>query len=413
MTTATHSDMPLGTPTGAGRPRRFLFVKDRLAFPRSSGHDIHTYYLMRALVAAGHEVALATIDRPADAAVAGVPLAARYTYADGNPPVPGENEHPIRLSKWQGKFISYWGVDPAQVRWVGAAAAEFAADVVVVVGLGVLPYLGAVGRRTRVWFAADEWVWHHLSQVRPLQPGTWSELKPAVVKGIYERAYTPLLDRTWVVSPADARAFGWVTGGRNVDVIPYGADTEFFAPGEESAMPNSCAFWGRLDFGPNVQAIEWFVKRVWPRVRSAVPGARFDVFGFQPTPAVERLMGRDGITLTPNLPDLRSAVRSRAVTVLPFVSGGGVKNKLLEAAGMGLAVVGAPRVTSGLVGHPPVVLAKTPAAFAAELTRLWGDPAERSRLGRAARAWVTEHHTWASAARTALAGLDAAEGIRA
>jgi hypothetical protein len=114
-----------------------------------------------------------------------------------------------------------------------------------------------------------------------------------------------------------------------------------------SWLSRTGAFWGRLDIGPNVRAIEWFEGKVRPRVRSSVPDTRFDVFGFQPTSVVERWAGRDGILLSPNVPDLRPAVRSRADTVLPFVSGGGIENKLLEDAGMGLTVVGTPRVTSG------------------------------------------------------------------
>ena len=36
------------------RQMRFLFVKPRLAWPRSSGHDVHCYHLMKALAERGH-----------------------------------------------------------------------------------------------------------------------------------------------------------------------------------------------------------------------------------------------------------------------------------------------------------------------------------------------------------------------
>jgi hypothetical protein len=41
-------------PTTDDRPLRVLFVKDGFAWPRASGHDIHTYYLLKALSDAGH-----------------------------------------------------------------------------------------------------------------------------------------------------------------------------------------------------------------------------------------------------------------------------------------------------------------------------------------------------------------------
>ncbi|QEL15431.1 glycosyltransferase family 4 protein [Limnoglobus roseus] len=385
---------------------RLLFVKERMAWPRASGHDVHTFYLMQAMAQQGHAVALATITPPPPESVAGGGFEAEYCFDDQHPPVPDEAAFPVHLSKSQEKFRNYWGTDPARIRWVAAAAADFRADGVVVSGLNVLPYLGALPATTaKVWYAADEWVWHHLSQVRPLRKSTWSEIKPAIVKGLYQRAYRKLLDRVWVVSNADAKAFRWIAGINNSDVLPNGVDADHYQPGTEEQYPNSCVFWGRLDFGPNIQAVEWFTKNVWPKVRAAVPTAKFQIYGFQPTLAIKALAGRDGIELGIDLPDIRSAVRSHEVVVLPFVSGGGIKNKLLEAAALAMPILASPRVVTGLNGRPPIPTPRSPGEWADRLIRLWRDREERRKLGQEARAWVTEHHTWAAAARVAVEGL--------
>ena len=59
---------------------RLLFVKETLAWPRSSGHDVHCFYMMQALSRLGHEVALVTATAPAAEAVAGLPLAFHRTF---------------------------------------------------------------------------------------------------------------------------------------------------------------------------------------------------------------------------------------------------------------------------------------------------------------------------------------------
>jgi glycosyltransferase involved in cell wall biosynthesis len=391
---------------------RLLFVKEALAWPRSSGHDVHCYHMMRALEGLGHEVALATVHRPVDEAVRGL-HPGRYDCLGEATDVNGDTPPP-RLSKMQEKFRSYWGIEPARVRAVGKAARDWKADAVVVVGLNVLPYLGAVETARRVWYAADEWAWHHLSLVRPLRPSTWSNVREALVKGLYERSYGPLLDRVWLVTDADRRAMRVVAGTSRLDVLPNGVDAEHFAPRALTQHERSCAFWGRLDFGPNVQALEWFCRRVWPAVRAAAPDARFTVYGFRPTDAVRALVGRDGIEMVPDLPDLRDEVARHAVVVLPFVSGGGIKNKLLEAAAMGKAVVCSPRACGGLRldGAPPMRVARSPGEWVRHLQALWADAAERTNLGAAARRWVMEQHTWEAAARTALAGLTGTDGGR-
>jgi glycosyltransferase involved in cell wall biosynthesis len=358
---------------------------------------------MRALAGLGHEIALLTAAEAAPGAVAGLPLLARRTFA----PAGGAAGPPPRLSRLQERFRSYWGIDPGRVRAVARTAEECRADAVVVVGLNVLPYLGAVEGRLRVWYAADEWAWHHLSQVG-WRPSTWGEAKQAMVKGLYERAYGPLLHRVWVVTEQDRRAMRWVAGVRAVDVIPNGVDDEHYRPLDLPQAPRTCCFWGRLDFGPNIQALQYFCRRVWPSVRRRAGDARFTIYGFHPSAAVRALAGRDGVELIADLPDLRAEVARHQAVVLPFVSGGGIKNKLLEAASMAKAVVCTPRACTGLRGGGglPLRVARARADWVAHLLALWQDEPERRRLGQEARRWAQGCHSWQAAAAAAAAGLE-------
>lgn len=389
----------------ADRPWRVLFVKDRFAWPRASGHDIHTYYLLEAMQRQGHRVSLACFDRPDRRAVECVYDRDLYVLGDGVVPVPTAEGTPITFTKMQRKFQSYWGISEERIRWVEAVARHVDADAVAVVGLGCLPLLGSCQKRVCIWYAADEWVWHHLSQVRPFRPSTWAEIKPAIVKGIYERVYRPILDRTWVVSEADQSAFRWLAGIRKTDLVHNGVDATYYCPAEVEERPRSCVFWGRLDFGPNIQAVDWFCGNVWPLVRARLPDATFSILGFAPTDPVRAWHGKDGITVTANVPDVRPPVRESAVVVMPFVSGGGVKNKLLEAAAMGKAIVGTSRVTNGLRGQLPLATGDSPNAMAGEIVRLATDDRARRELGLAARDWVRTHQTWDASATVAIAGI--------
>src|SRR5262249_29955923 len=139
-----------------------------------------------------------------------------------------------------------------------------------------------------------------------------------------------------------------------------------------------------------------------------VPDATFSVYGFNPTDEARRLTAHPGITLHPDLPDLRSEVVRHQVVVLPFVSGGGIKNKLLEAASMGRPIVCTPRACQGLRQETalPLVQARQPAEWVEAVVALWQDGGQRRQLGSAAREWVLRHHTWESSARAAVASLE-------
>jgi glycosyltransferase involved in cell wall biosynthesis len=155
-------------------------------------------------------------------------------------------------------------------------------------------------------------------------------------------------------------------------------------------------FWGRLDFGPNVQALQWFCSEVWPIVRRRVPDAQFTIVGFHPSEPIRELASRDGILLRANLPDLRDEVCRHAVVVLPFVSGGGIKNKLLEASAMARPIVCTPRATEGLRGldAAPIRIERGADALAQAVIALWENPQAARELGERARRWVLANHSW-------------------
>jgi polysaccharide biosynthesis protein PslH len=362
---------------------------------------------MQAMAEHGHQLALASVTAPQPEAVAGLPLEVCRALGDHD-----SDRSPSPLRGLRERFRSYWGVPPGRIAAVSRLAGEFGADAVVVVGLDAPPYLGAVRGPMRIWYAGDEWVWHHLSQVRFWDRSTWGNLREAAVKGLYERVFGPIMDRVCVCSEADGRAMRRVVGGGKIVVFPNGVDSEFFRPRTIKETGRSCVFWGRLDFGPNIQAIQWFCRRVWPLVRKEVPDATFTIYGFNPTEPVRALTGREGVSLIPDLPDLREEIGRHAVVVLPFVSGGGIKNKFLEAASLAKAVVGSPTALNGLrqSAQVPMVCVKSGSAWAHAILDLWKDDARRHRLGQEAREWVIQNHSWAMAAELAVAGLE--NGIR-
>jgi len=382
---------------------RLLFVKPALVWPRTSGHDVQCYYMMKALAEQGAEVSLATVDATDPRAVEGIPLAHCAQLDTTMPP----NANASSLTYFQERFRSFWGIDKGHIESVRRLAANWRADVVIAFGLPALPFLGGVDNAVRVWGMADEWIYHHLSLVRLSDRSTWHHVKPAAIKGLYERAYAPLVDRAWAVSDTDQRAGRLLAGFKVVDLLPNGVDTDFYRPLDEPVTPKTAVFWGRLDFEPNIDALTWFFTHVWTNVLREAPDARFTIIGYAPTDAVRKLAELPGVTLRPNVDDLRATVCQHAVVALPMISGGGIKNKLLEGAAMGRPIICTPRAALDLkpADRLPFLLVRQPAEWVKGLVSLWNDQTRQLALGRAARAWVIEYHGWAAPARNALAGF--------
>ncbi len=214
----------------------------------------------------------------------------------------------------------------------------------------------------------------------------------------YEAQACRCADRVLAVSDADAAALQRLVPDLDVTVIPNGIDTQVYRPATFDPQPPtpSLVFTGTMDFRPNVDAVLWFAREVLPRVRAEIPEAHFVVVGQRPHRRLDALRGDTAVTLTGWVEDTRPYIAQAAVYVAPLRIGGGTRLKLLEAMAMGKPVV-ATRL--GAEGYPvrdgcELLLADTPADFAAAVVNLLHTPERGAELGRAARAFVEERYDW-------------------
>ena len=102
------------------------------------------------------------------------------------------------------------------------------------------------------------------------------------------------------------------------------------------------AFWGNLAFSPNETALRFFIDEVYePFLRSA--DVEVCIVGPNAPAWLTRYAAMTSGSCCPGfVPDLRAAVRAYPVMVNPMLTGSGLKNKVLEAFALGLAVVSTP-----------------------------------------------------------------------
>jgi glycosyltransferase involved in cell wall biosynthesis len=149
---------------------------------------------------------------------------------------------------------------------------------------------------------------------------------------------------------------GDVGGGErygNCFVVPntYPATMESPANAENSGNPNRdiLLFVGALDYGPNIAGLSWFVQTILPHVIERNGNVRLLVVGRRPAEEVVRLCaGHPGIELHSDVPEVRSFYSRCGAVVVPLLSGGGTRIKILEAAVAGRAVLSTPLGAHGL-----------------------------------------------------------------
>lgn len=184
-----------------------------------------------------------------------------------------------------------------------------------------------------------------------------------------------------------------------ISVIPTGVDTHSIQPKPEPDGPPTLLFAGTLGYQPNSQGITWFADQVWPAVRAELPDARLHVAGRDPPPSVRALGARQGITVIGPVPEMPPYFAGAHAAIVPILTGAGIRVKIVEAMANGRAVVSTSLGWEGLPAVEPgrhLLIADSPADFAASTLQLLRDPSLRGRLAREARRLAEERYDWRS-----------------
>jgi len=212
----------------------------------------------------------------------------------------------------------------------------------------------------------------------------------------YEANQGPRFRLNIMVSDVDATRFKSFTPGIRTAVVSNGVDTEYFTARTDDEIP-AAIYTGGMNMFANRDAVEWFLEEMWPRIRSAVPDARFFAVGQRPSPRVlAAARANIGVEAPGHVDDVRPWVARAAVYVVPLRVGGGTRLKMVDAMAQGKAIVATSLGAEGIHGDDGLhfVVSNDAEHFAREVIRLMRDPAGRRALGKAARARVEQEYGW-------------------
>lgn len=205
-------------------------------------------------------------------------------------------------------------------------------------------------------------------------------------------------DITLVVSPVEKALLAEETPAARVEVLSNVHEVA----GRKAGFDARKDLWfvGGFQHTPNVDAVEWFVREIWPLVRAELPEATFHVVGSK-MPESLATLSVDGVKLHGFVEDITPFLDGCRLSVAPLRYGAGVKGKVNQSMAHGQPVVATPIAVEGMeieAGREALV-AESPADFAAEVVRLYRDPELWLALSDAGLANIEAHFSFAAAAR--------------
>ena len=210
----------------------------------------------------------------------------------------------------------------------------------------------------------------------------------------YERAACRHFPRLIVCAERDREALA----SDNVVVLRTCADTAQFRFVREGRASDVVIMTGNMGYQPNVDAAVWFVRNVWPEVRTVHPGARFQIVGARPAAAVRELGAEAGVEVVGPVPEIAPFLELATLAVSPTRGGSGMQTKVVEALATGTPLVATSFANEGIGATPErqLLIADEPGDFARAVISLLEQPALRDSLADEGHAFGTREFSWDS-----------------
>jgi glycosyltransferase involved in cell wall biosynthesis len=229
--------------------------------------------------------------------------------------------------------------------------------------------------------------------------GVMSTLKPAMFAYAREFYYGRKPVMKIVVSPVDKKALDEVTGFPQSSAVVLNGIRDGIPRGKYPKIPGRIIFTGNMDFNPNYEAALWFLDYVFPLVLKRRPDACFVIAGANPIPALRERVAKN-VMVTGFVDDIDREIASSEIFVAPLISGGGFKNKIVEAIMNRTSVVATSIAVEFFTREARELLAvaDSPEEMAQALMNVWKNPTRAKELTETSHEFVKAEFDWAKGA---------------
>ena len=382
---------------------RIMWIVPYLPWPTTSGGKTRQYHLLRTLSERGHRITLLVQSKtPADAAVHAAlePLLERLIV------VPRRAlKHPMTpragvFAPWP-LLTTVNGLSPVLQARFSELLKETWDVIQVEHSYSLQPYFTLLQQQARDFVLTE----HNLES--SLGGATYDRFPKWAAPFVrydqwrcqqWERKAFDAACHVVAVTQADAQAIGQLTT-TPVSVVVNGVDSRAFSDVSADPQSQRLLFVGNYEYAPNLDAVQWLLDDIFPRVWLQCPNARLAVAGFGLPAHWRERWADDRIEWQGFVPDLTALQRRCAGFVAALRHGGGSKLKVLEAMAAGLPLVSTAQGVSGLAVEPQVhyLAGESAEALADGIVRLLDEPTLARQLAQAARDYARNHHDWAVA----------------
>ena len=281
---------------------------------------------------------------------------------------------------------------------LGKLLTEERFDIIQLEGLYLTPYIPFIRQHTGspILFRShniEHFIWERLAHTAT------NKLKKAYLTFLarrlraYEMKTVHQVDGLIAISPVDMRFFEKNGFAQPGITIPVAVDPRYFNPANASVDNNTVFHIGSMDWRPNQDGVTWFLDNVWPLVVEKNPGLRFVLAGKNIAEGFYQYAGSN-VTVAGRVPDAAAFMHGNELMVVPLLSGGGMRVKIIEAMSAGKAIVSTSIGAEGIncTHGENILLADTAEEMAETILHCFRNRNEMQKIGNSARIFASQNH---------------------
>jgi sugar transferase (PEP-CTERM/EpsH1 system associated) len=381
-----------------------LYLCHRIPYPPNKGDKIRSYHLLKFLCEHYQVYLGAFIDDPEDwqhkPLVAEMCAESCFIKLD---PKKAKVKSLKGFLSGQALTLPYYS-NGSMAGWVKKKVAQHNISKVVVYSSSMAQYILGneknYDRKVIDFVDIDSDKWQQYSE-RKKWPLSWVYRREGEKLLAYEKKVAEVFDSSLFVSSAEAELFEQMAPkvAEKVSFYNNGVDTIYFSPETDTSIPYQSTekvlvFTGAMDYWPNIDAVTWFAKKVFPSIKQKHPDVKFYIVGSNPAEDVQRLGDYDGIVVTGRVADVRPYLKHALAAVAPMRIARGIQNKVLEAMAMAKPTIVTRQALEGIRAEHgrEILLGNDCAEYQSLIEQVLGG--EHSGIGMVARQKVINDFSW-------------------
>lgn len=157
---------------------------------------------------------------------------------------------------------------------------------------------------------------------------------------------------------------------------------------------------GSMDWMPNQEAVEWFLKKCWPQLHTFFPDLKLYLAG-RNFPQKIIAANHPNVICDGRIEDSHTYMRKKQIMIVPLHSGSGMRVKIIQGMALGKTIISTRIGAEGIPveNEKNILLANTPDEFIAIIKTCIQNPQLCHQIGINGRTFVEEHYSNAAVGR--------------